>query len=50
MLMLKTLASLPRSVWLIGLISLVNDSASEMLYPTVLGLSIDGGAKGNWLN
>ncbi|QWD77218.1 MFS transporter [Polynucleobacter sp. MWH-Svant-W18] len=31
--MLKTLASLPRSVWLIGLISLVNDSASEMLYP-----------------
>lgn len=31
--MFKTLASLPSSVWLIGLISLVNDSASEMLYP-----------------
>ena len=31
--MLKTISSLPRTVWLIGLISLVNDSASEMLYP-----------------
>ena len=31
--MLKTLFSLPRTVWLIGLISFVNDSASEMLYP-----------------
>jgi len=31
--MFKNLASLPRSVWLIGLISFVNDSASEMLYP-----------------
>ena len=31
--MFKTLTSLPRTVWLIGLISLVNDSASEMLYP-----------------
>ena len=31
--MLKTLLSLPRTVWLIGLISFVNDSASEMLYP-----------------
>jgi MFS family permease len=31
--MFKTLLSLPRSVWLIGLISFVNDSASEMLYP-----------------
>jgi len=31
--MFKTLAALPRSVWLIGLISLMNDSASEMLYP-----------------
>jgi len=29
----KTLRSLPRTVWLIGLISLINDSASEMLYP-----------------
>lgn len=31
--MLKTLLALPRTVWLLGLISLVNDSASEMLYP-----------------
>ncbi len=31
--MLKAILSLPRTVWLIGLISLVNDSASEMLYP-----------------
>ena len=31
--MLKTILALPRTVWLIGLISLVNDSASEMLYP-----------------
>ncbi len=31
--MWKTLRSLPRTVWLIGLISFVNDSASEMLYP-----------------
>ena len=29
------LASLPRTVWLIGLISLLNDSASEMIYPLV---------------
>lgn len=28
-----TLRSLPRSVWLIGLISLLNDTASEMVYP-----------------
>ncbi len=33
--MLKTLFNLPRTVWLIGLISLVNDSASEMLYPLI---------------
>ncbi|WP_018152757.1 MFS transporter [Leeia oryzae] len=33
--MLATLRSLPRTVWLIGLISLVNDSASEMLYPLI---------------
>jgi MFS family permease len=32
---LEALRSLPRTVWLIGLISLVNDSASEMLYPLV---------------
>lgn len=31
--MFKTLQSLPRTVWLIGLISFVNDAASEMLYP-----------------
>lgn len=31
----KTLVQLPRTVWLIGLISLVNDSASEMLYPLI---------------
>ena len=31
--MFKTIIALPRTVWLIGLISLVNDSASEMLYP-----------------
>ena len=31
----KSLAHLPRTVWLIGLISLVNDSASEMLYPLI---------------
>jgi MFS family permease len=31
----KTIASLPRTVWLIGLISLVNDSSSEMLYPLI---------------
>lgn len=31
--MLKNLQSLPRTVWLIGLISFVNDAASEMLYP-----------------
>lgn len=29
----KTLTTLPKTVWLIGLISFVNDSASEMLYP-----------------
>jgi MFS family permease len=33
--MLAGLRQLPRTVWLIGLISLVNDSASEMLYPLV---------------
>ncbi len=29
----KSLSSLPKTVWLIGLISLLNDSASEMIYP-----------------
>ena len=33
--MLKALITLPRTVWLIGLISLLNDSASEMIYPLV---------------
>lgn len=33
--MLSALRSLPRTVWLIGLISLINDSASEMLYPLI---------------
>lgn len=33
--MWRTLSQLPRSVWLLGLISLVNDSASELVYPLV---------------
>ncbi|MBF0461413.1 MAG: MFS transporter [Magnetococcales bacterium] len=33
--MLHMITTLPRTVWLIGLISLVNDSASEMLYPLI---------------
>jgi MFS family permease len=33
--MLKNLLSLPPTVWLIGLISLFNDSASDMIYPLV---------------
>lgn len=33
--MFKALTQLPRTVWLIGLISLVNDSASDMLYPLI---------------
>ncbi len=33
--MLKAVFALPRTVWLIGLISLVNDSASEMIYPLI---------------
>lgn len=32
---LQAVSALPRTVWLIGLISLVNDSASEMLYPLI---------------
>jgi MFS family permease len=31
--MINTVRSMPRTVWLIGLISFVNDSASEMIYP-----------------
>lgn len=33
--MLKQVLQMPRTVWLIGLISFVNDSASEMLYPLI---------------
>jgi MFS family permease len=33
--MLSTIRQLPRTVWLIGFISLVNDSSSEMLYPLI---------------
>lgn len=33
--MLAALNQLPRTVWLIGCISLINDSASEMLYPLI---------------
>ena len=32
---MKAVFALPRTVWLIGLISLVNDSSSEMLYPLI---------------
>ena len=31
--MIKAIFSLPRTVWLIGLISFLNDAASEMVYP-----------------
>jgi MFS family permease len=31
--MIKAILSLPRTVWLIGLISFLNDAASEMVYP-----------------
>lgn len=33
--MFKALSALPGSVWLIGLISLLNDAASDMIYPLV---------------
>jgi MFS family permease len=33
--MLTAIRRLPRTVWLLGLISLVNDSASDMIYPLV---------------
>jgi len=32
---LRTLFSLPRTVWLLGLVSLFNDSTSELVYPLV---------------
>lgn len=31
----KAVRALPRTVWLIGLLSLVNDASSEMLYPLI---------------
>jgi len=33
--MLKSLFQLPRTVWLLGLVSFFNDSASELVYPLV---------------
>ena len=33
--MFKRLLALPKTVWFIGLISLVNDTASELLYPLI---------------
>ena len=33
--MLTALRALPRTVWLIGLISLLNDAAGEMIYPLI---------------
>src|SRR4030095_7429978 len=33
--MIKSLRSLPRTVWLLGAISLLNDAASDMIYPLV---------------
>ena len=33
--MLKAIVSLPSTVWLLGLVSLFNDSASELVYPLV---------------
>ena len=33
--MLKTLFALPSTVWLLGLVSFFNDSASELVYPLV---------------
>ena len=33
--MISRLRALPRTVWLLGLISLVNDAASDMIYPLV---------------
>ena len=31
--MIRRLRRLPREVWLIGLISLINDGASDLIYP-----------------
>lgn len=46
--MFSNLKTLPRTVWLIGLISLINDTASEMLYPLMplyLGTVLMAGPK-----
>jgi len=34
--MIKDLLALPRTVWLLGLVSLFNDTTSELVYPPVL--------------
>jgi hypothetical protein len=49
--MFKTLLALPKTVWLIGFISLINDSASEMVYPLLplyLSSVLLAGPKGPW--
>jgi len=33
--MIRDALSLPRTIWLLGLVSLVNDTASDMIYPLV---------------
>jgi len=33
--MIENLRSLPRTVWLLGLVSLFNDITSELVYPLV---------------
>ena len=33
--MIRSLLQLPRTVWLLALVSLFNDSASELVYPLV---------------
>lgn len=33
--MFKAIFALPRTVWLLGLVSLFNDSTSELIYPLV---------------
>ena len=33
--MLQKIRALPSAVWLLGLVSLVNDSASELVYPLI---------------
>ena len=47
----EALGRLPRNVWLIGLISLVNDSASELIYPLLplVLTSLVGQAHGPWV-